>query len=93
MTSDIIVLTMHGSHMDWKNEKTFPVREKSGNFEQTGEVYLLKIFRFLYLFNSFNKTLKKYWKIKRKCWKSQGNLGGGRSFPLLWLSEGPHTDM
>ena len=32
---------LHGSHTKWKtwkNEKTFPVREKSGNFEQTGKV-------------------------------------------------------
>ena len=31
----------HGSHMDWKIWKLgkhFPVREKSGNFEQTGKV-------------------------------------------------------
>ena len=30
-----------GSHSDWKswkNEKPFPVREKSGNFDQTGKV-------------------------------------------------------
>ena len=35
------ILRKHGSHMDWKTykkEKTFPVREKSGNFEQTGKV-------------------------------------------------------
>ena len=30
--------TNHGSHMDWKMGKHFPVREKSGNFEQTRKV-------------------------------------------------------
>ena len=32
---------LQGSHSDWKtwkNGKAFPVREKSGNFEQTGKV-------------------------------------------------------
>ena len=33
---------LQGSHSDWKNlekwERHFPVREKSGNFEQTGKV-------------------------------------------------------
>ena len=32
---------LHGSHMDWKTwkmRKRFPVREESGNFEQTGKV-------------------------------------------------------
>ena len=29
---------MHGSHMDWKNEKTFSSQGKSENFEQTGKV-------------------------------------------------------
>ena len=36
------------------------------------EVYLLK--KILYLLNSSNITLKKYWKMERKYWKSQGNL-------------------
>ena len=27
----------HGSHIDCKMGKHFPVREKSGNFEQTGK--------------------------------------------------------
>ena len=35
------------------------------------EVYLLN--RFLYLLNSLNKTLKKYWRMERKSWKNQGN--------------------
>ena len=29
---------IHGSHMDWKMGKVFPVMEKSGNFKQTGKV-------------------------------------------------------
>ena len=28
----------HGSHIDWKMGKHFPVGEKSQNFEQTGKV-------------------------------------------------------
>ena len=30
--------------------------------------------RCLYLLNSLNKTLKKYWNMERKYWKSRGNL-------------------
>ena len=35
------ILPPQGSHSDWKtwkNGKAFPVREKSGNIEQTGKV-------------------------------------------------------
>ena len=52
----------------WKNEDIlasfFP--------EFLIEVYLLN--RFLCFLDSLNKTLKKYWKMERKYWKSQGNL-------------------
>ena len=36
-----IISGFHGSHIDWKTWKIgkhFPVRERSGNFEQTGKV-------------------------------------------------------
>ena len=47
-----VPLCMHhqGSHPDWKMGRHFPVREKSGNFEQTGKV---------------RKNHTKYWKIQR----------------------------
>ena len=40
--------TVQGSHSDWKIGRHFPVREKSGNFEQTGKV---------------RENPTKYWKI------------------------------
>ena len=73
----------HGSHSDWKKGKTlktveymyFPVREKSGNFDQTekvGEIY------------------PKYWGNPEifmqenwdKFWKSEGNLFARKSKPI-----------
>ena len=56
--------------------------EKSGNFslflfyffsEFLFELYLL-LNNFLYLLNLLNKTLKKYWKIEKIYWKSQGKI-------------------
>ena len=34
----VMILRVHGSHMDRKTWKKIPVREKSGNFEHTGKV-------------------------------------------------------
>ena len=47
---------LHGSHMDWKNGRVFLF-----------EVYLLN--RFLYMLNSWNKTLKIYWKMEKNTGK------------------------
>ena len=45
----------------------FPVREKSGDFAETGKV------REFYP-KYWTNQKKLYWKIKKKYWKSQGNL-------------------
>ena len=42
---------IHGSHSDWKAGKHFLVREKSGNFAETGEV---------------GEFYPKYWKNQEK---------------------------
>ena len=67
-----------------ENGKFFPVGETSWNFTQnTGKEGILARFYFyffsdflieVYLLNTLNKTLKKYWKMEKKIWKSQGNL-------------------
>ena len=71
----------------WKNEGILPkILEKCGILSSFYfyvffsdfliDVYLLN--GFLYLVNSLNKTLKKYWKTEKKIlekyWKCQGNL-------------------
>ena len=40
---------IHGSHRDWKTGRHFPVRQKSGNFYETGKV---------------REFYSKYWKNK-----------------------------
>ena len=63
-------MNAHGSHRDWKTWKIgdhFPVREKSGNFDQTGKV---------------REFYPKYWKNEEiltlengnEYWRSQGNF-------------------
>ena len=45
------------------------------NFTQLENEEILGSFIFiLYLLNSSNKTVKKYWKMERKHWKSQGKV-------------------
>ena len=87
-------------------KKVFPVRAKSGNFEQTGKVrgflpkilenegiftkllekwghfsqilFIIEVYlfnRFLYLLNSLNETLKKYWKWKENTGIVREKLG------------------
>ena len=56
---------LHGSHSDWKNWKTgehFPVRQKLGNFAETGKV---------------REFYPKYWKDQKKNYtgKLQEKLG------------------
>ena len=71
----------------WKNEGILlKILEKLGNFSQflldffpefLFEVYMLS--KFLYLLNSLNKTLKKYWKIEKISWKNRKFVS-----PKMW---------
>ena len=49
------IVHLHGSHMDWKNGKTFSSQEKSGNFELSGKVREFQPgFIFIFLSNYLN---------------------------------------
>ena len=62
-----------------KQEKTFSSFQFYPKYWKNEEILASSYFSFdflieVYLLNSLNKTLKKYWKMERKYWKSQGNL-------------------
>ena len=68
----------HNSHRDWKTGKTwkmgrhFPVKKKSENFVKTGKVREL--------YSKYWKSKKQHTgKLKKKYWKSQGNLSASNS--------------
>ena len=68
---------VHGSHMDWKtwkNEKLFPVREKSGNFEHTGKV------------TEFNPKYGNMGEFYPKCWKNEEILASLYMYTYFFLT-------
>ena len=64
----------HGSHLYWKNGSPFSSpRKKSGNFNQTGKVREKSGY---FTLNSGNFDAGK---LRKKYWKSQGNLSAKKS--------------